>query len=324
MATAGVTWRTWAEVLTERAGELEQLAIARDEGTLRPEDLFVPTGLRDWDRNGGVPRGVLTVVGAVDGQGKSLVAGHLAQAAASAGLEVAQFVFEDPQRASADRSLAAATGMDSRDLAMVKFRTDDLDRVFAAARGAGDWGARVHYHAGLLTPDQVFEAIKDLQATLRARGRRIGLVLVDYAQAFDDEGKGLESVIRHMAWRANKAAQALDCGFVVFSQVKPEINARGQGVFFAAQKKDPNAWDVSGYMPGPGTQDLQWSSAFGQRGRCVAYVFRPGHYERMLGMPGAKDDRIVFRFAKVNFGKAFTFTARFDGPTGRIFDGPGA
>lgn len=320
MPTEKLRWETWASVVSERAAALEQLAVRRIEGTLRPEDLYVPTGLRTWDGNGGITRGVLTVLGGVDGQGKSFVSEHLAAAAGKLGLQVAKLVMEDPKEQTANRSIANQTGIDSRRLNLATFDLDDMDRIYAAATATAAWGANVHYHAGLVSVDAMFGALNDLVATLAAVGKKLDLVLLDYAQAFPEGDEGLESVIRHMAWDANVFAQVHNCGFVVFSQVKPEISARGHGVFHAARRRDPEAWDISGFMPGPGTQDLAWSSAFGQRGRAVGYLFRPGYYESMLGKPGARDDRMWIRWAKVNFGLAGILELKFDGRTGRLYE----
>jgi hypothetical protein len=227
---------------------------------------------------------------------------------------------EDPEAQTADRSIANATGIDSRRLGLGTFDVMDLDKIYAAAREAEEWGKYVHYYSGLLSAGDVLGGIRNLASELDAAGDGLGLVLVDYAQAFPEEGTGLESVIRHFSWDANKLAQELNCGFVAFSQVKPEISNRGHGVFWAARKKDPESWDVSGFMPGPGTQDLAWASAFGQRGRAVGYIFRPGFYERMLGKPGATDDRLWIRWAKVNFGNSGLLELRFDGKTSRIYE----
>jgi replicative DNA helicase len=315
-----IQWKTWAKVVMDQATALEQLAIRRVEGTLKPEDLFVPTGIKRWDANGGLTRGVLTVLGGVDGQGKSFVSNHLGQSAAKCGLQVAQIVFEDPEVQVANRSIANQTGIDSRKLGLVTFDVMDLDKIYAAAGETAKWGANIHYHSGLTSGEEVLEALELLAQKLIAAGKTLDLVLLDYAQALPEGKEGLESVIRHFAWDANKFAQKYNCAFVVFSQVKPEISARGHGVFWAAQKKDPDAWDVSGFMPGPGTQDLAWSSAFGQRARAVGYIYRPGYYERQLGKPGALDDRIWIRWAKVSFGVSALLEMKFEGKTGRIYE----
>jgi replicative DNA helicase len=313
-------WRKWNDVLRARATRHEEIAIARVEGRLKPGDLFVPTGIRRWDNNGGISRGLLTVIGGVDGMGKSLVSNHLSQAAGRGGLHAAQIVMEDPEDVVADRSLANQTGLDSRKLMLGTFDPMDLDRIYAAARETETWGKFVHYYSGLLQADQVLDGLNELAADLASQGEKLSLVQVDYAQAFPDGNEGLESVIRHFSWDANKFAQEHNCGFVCYSQVKPEINARGQTHFWSARKRDPDAWDVSGYMPGPGTQWLSWASAFGQRGRAVGYIFRPGYYERMLGKGDAVDDRLWINWAKVNFGNSGVLELKFDGPTGRIYE----
>lgn len=319
-----VKWKTWDKVVLNQAAHLEQLAIAKVEGKLKPEDLYVPTGIRRWDANGGVSRGILTVLGGVDGQGKSFVSNHLAQSCGRAKVHCAQLVFEDPERQSANRSIANMTGIDSRKLGLATFDPMDMDKIYAAARTTQDWGKYVHYHSGLLSAGEAMAALNDLADDLEGRGEKLGCVLLDYAQAFPEElegrDAGLEQVIRYFAWDANKFAQVRDCGFVAFSQVKPEISGRGHGVFWAAKKRDPDSWDVSGFLPGPGTQDLAWASAFGQRAKAVGYIYRPGYYERMLGKPGAADDRLWIRWAKVNFGVSGMLELKVDLTTGRIYE----
>lgn len=315
-----IQWTTWDKVVAKQAQFLEDKAIAKIEGTLKPEDLYIPTGIRRWDENGGITRGVLTVLGGVDGQGKSFVSNHLAQSAGRLGLQVAQLVFEDPEQQTANRTIANLTGIDSRRLNLIRFDVDDMDKIYAAARSTEEWGKNVWYHAGLVSAEQVFGALQQLVVDLAGRGLQLDLVLLDYAQALPEGDEGLESVIRHVAWDANVFAQKVGCGFVIFSQVKPEISSRGHGVFWASKRRDPESWDISGFLPGPGTQDLAWSSAFGQRGRAVGYLFRPGYYERMLGKPGAQDDRLWVRWSKVNFGSSGILEMKVDLPTGRIYE----
>jgi hypothetical protein len=309
-----VVWKRFDAAYADRVTQLEDWAIRKADGKLRPEDLYIPTNLRRWDANGGVTRGVLTVLGGVDGQGKSFVKKHLATSAAKAGLVVADITFEDPEAKTMDREISAHTRIDSRKLGLANYNIDDLDRIFASLDEVKKWGHRIHCHFGLVGAEEIF-------AALEAMDPKPDLVLLDYAQALpESENTTLERTIASVAWNANVYAQANNCGFVVFSQVKPEISNRGHATFFAAKKRDPEAFDISGFYPGPGTQDLAWSSAFGQRARCVGYIVRPGYYEIQLGKPGAVDNRLDIRFAKVTFGNAGLVELGFDGPTGRIFD----
>lgn len=308
-----VEFTTFLEAYEERVGELEQYMILKDEGKLRPEDLYVPTGLKKWDANGGVTRGVLTVIGGMDGQGKSFIKKHLATSAASCGLVVAMIDFEDPKKKTMDREIASRTGMDSRKLGLAQFENRDLSRIFATLDEVKKWGARIHYHAGLVGPGEIMSA-------LEAMDPKPDLVLIDYAQALPEEDDTLERTIAAMAWNGNVFAQNNNCAFVIFSQIKPEVTGRGHQVFHMARKRDPDAFDISGFYPGPGTQDLQWSSALGQRARAVGYIVRPGFFEMQLGKPGAKDDRIDIRWVKVTFGMQGIISMGFDGPSGRVFD----
>lgn len=314
LARPKIVWKKFDEAYSDRVTQLEDWAIRKSEGTLRPEDLYIPTKLRRWDANGGITRGVLTVLGGVDGQGKSFVKKHLATSAAKAGLRVAMIDFEDPESKTMDREISNHTRIDSRKLGLANFDIDDLDRIFASLDEVRKWGANISYHTGLVGPVEIMEA-------LEAMDPKPDLVLLDYAQALpEEENLTLERTIAQLAWVANVYAQASNCGFVVFSQVKPEISNRGHAAYWAAKKRDPESCDISGFYPGPGTQDLAWSSAFGQRARCVGYIVRPGYYEIQLGKPGAVDNRLDIRFAKVTFGNAGLVELGFDGPTGRIYD----
>lgn len=308
-----VQWKKFSDAYAERVAQLEDWSIKKAEGKLRPEDLYIPTNLRRWDANGGVTRGVLTVLGGVDGQGKSFVKKHLATSAAKSGLRVAMIDFEDPEAKTMDREISNHTRIDSRKLGVANFDINELDKIFASLDEVRKWGGNISYHTGLVGPEEIMEALNSMEP-------KPDLVLLDYAQALPEGKEGLERTIAHLAWDANVYAQAHNCGFVVFSQVKPEISNRGHAAFWAAKKRDPESWDISGFYPGPGTQDLAWSSAFGQRARCVGYIVRPGYYEIQLGKPGAVDNRLDIRFAKVTFGNAGMVELGFDGPTGRIYD----
>jgi replicative DNA helicase len=310
-----ITWKTWDKVMSDRATQYEELLVQREMG--QEPDLFIPTGLKRWDANGGITRSVLTVLGGVDGQGKSFVKKHLAMNAARSGRKVVIIDFEDPEEKTADREFSSITGIDSRHLALLKFDSDALGDIFKAAASVREYGQNIRYHGGLVDAAEIMRALN----ACAAEGWIPDLVLVDYAQALPEtENSNLERTIAKLAWDANVFAQQTRCGFVVFSQVKPEVSNRGHSTFFAAKKRDPDSWDVSGFCPGPGTQDLAWSSAFGQRGRAVGYIFRPGHYECQLGKPGASDNRLIIRWAKVTFGNSGVLELAFDGPTGRIFD----
>jgi replicative DNA helicase len=308
-----VEFTTFLEAYEDRVSELEQYIILKSEGKLKPEDLFVPTKLKKWDANGGLTRGVLTVIGGQDGQGKSFIKKHLATSAASCNLHVAMFDFEDPKKKTMDREIASRTGMDSRKLGLAQFENKDLTRIFNTLDEVRVWGSNILYHAGLVGPAEIFAALEEMNP-------KPSLVLLDYAQALPEDEDNLERTIAAAAWNGNVYAQKYNAAFVIFSQIKPEVTGRGHQVFHMARKRDPEAFDISGFYPGPGTQDLQWSSALGQRARAVGYIVRPGFYEMQLGKPGAIDNRLDIRWVKVTFGVQGIISMGFDGPSGRVFD----
>jgi len=143
-----VLWKKFDDAYADRVTTLEQWAVLKSEGKLRPEDLYIPTGLRKWDANGGVTRGVLTVLGGVDGQGKSFVKKHLATSAAKVGLRVAMIDFEDPEAKTMDREIAANTRIDSRRLGLATFDPMDLDLIFASLDDVRKWGKNITAELG--------------------------------------------------------------------------------------------------------------------------------------------------------------------------------
>jgi replicative DNA helicase len=311
--------RSFDEVLEERVEELSRMRARKAAG----EDvrLFVPTGLAPLDRNGGLERGVLTVIGAATGEGKSITKLELMRGAASAGLRVLALDFEDPAKKTADRALAGPTGLNSRKLGLLDFDEQAEEQLRAALKQERSWARRVSHAAGLLTRTEVMAALEEYP--------ECELVMLDYAQALPQgEDPTLERAIAQLGWDLNQAAQQLhpkrggrDMAVLVYSQVVAEVENRGARVYERSVQRDPENADLTGYRPGPGAGDLAWSKALGQRAKCVIYLHRPGRWARKHGV-NAKDDRMEFIVAKSNFSNEGTVTLGFDGPTARLFELP--
>lgn len=273
---------------------------------------FISTGLPTWDRNGGILRGILTVIGAATGEGKSIVKLQLACGAARDLHKVLMIDFEDPATKTADRTFSNLTGINNRLLGLLEIEELDVHRLEAATREIQDWGQRVQHHAGLLDTNRCFELMEASGADL---------ILVDYAQAFPEaDGRSMERTIADFAWKANELAQRKNCAVVIFSQIIREVEERGYRVYERSKYKDPERIDVSGFCPG-GLSDVAWAKSLGERSKELLYVWRENRIARKLGAKVA-DNRLRIIAGKVNFGDEKDMLFLFDGPTASIKEWP--
>jgi replicative DNA helicase len=302
----------YSEVLRQRYNGLVAEKAARDRG----EDprSFLRTGFRDFDKGAGLERGVLTVIGAHTGEGKSIFAKHLQERAAQDGMSALLLSFEDPPERTADRTFSTLTRINNSRLMAGEYTDKELLQVALALDDAEEWADRIDYHYGLRTVEECLKLIRESDADL---------VQLDYAQAFPDGEKGLEGTIRQLAWDLAVDAQERKRAVVVYSQLKPEVEARGiarvenSRRFDKGDKPEP---DINGFRP-VANADIAWASALGQRAKGLGFLFRPGRWKKKY-TSGAKDDRMELIFPKKNFGSEGTVVVEFDGKTASLRDLP--
>lgn len=299
---------TLADAINERLKEIKRGLEAKERGdAVHPS---IPTGLRSWDKNGGILRGILTVLGAATGEGKSIVKLQLARGAAQSGHRVLCLDFEDPAGKTADRAFSNVTGINNRLLGLLDVDNFDFARLEAAAEEIRGWASRVEFATGLVSAQVALRRMREFEGDL---------ILVDYAQAFpEDEGTTMERTIANFAWEANKLAQEKNCAVVVFSQITREVEARGYRMYEQAKRKDPDKIDVSGFCPG-GLSDISWAKSLGERAKELGYIWREGRIARKLGA-NVKDNRMRIVWGKVNFGDEKDMLFEFDGATASIRD----
>lgn len=299
---------TLADAINERLKEIKRGLEAKERGeAIHPS---IPTGLRSWDKNGGILRGILTVLGAATGEGKSIVKLQLARGAASTGHRVLCLDFEDPAGKTADRAFSHVTGINSRLLGLLDVDSFDYKRLEAAAEEIRGWAGQVQFETGLVSVSVALKRMREFDGDL---------ILVDYAQAFpEDEGSTMERTIANFAWEANKLAQDKNCAVVVFSQITREVEARGYRMYEQAKRKDPDKIDVSGFCPG-GLSDISWAKSLGERAKELGYIWRENRIARKLGA-NVKDNRMRIVWGKVNFGDEKDMVFEFDGATATIRD----
>lgn len=301
---------TLADTINARLAEIKDAMYRRSIGEVVTP--YISTGLKTWDKNGGLIRGILTVIGAATGEGKSIVKLQLARGAAQDLNRVLMLDFEDPAGKTADRAFSASTGINNRLIGLLDIEEFDVRRIEASAAEIGQWAGRVQHHVGLLDTERCLTLMRESDADL---------ILVDYAQAFpEDDDKTMERTIAQFAWDANEIAQKKNCAIVVFSQIVREVEQRGYRIYERAKFKDPSAIDVSGFCPG-GLSDISWAKSLGERAKELGYIWREGRIARKLGAT-VPDNRMRIVWGKVNFGEEKDILLEFDGPTATIRDLP--
>lgn len=299
---------TLADTLRTRLDEIKNAVQRKAAGEVVTP--FISTGLRSWDANGGILRGILTVIGAATGEGKSLVKLQLARGAAQDLNSVCMIDFEDPAAKTADRAFSTETGINNRTLGLLEVGDFDVIKLEAAMLDMSGWGERVSHHTGLVSTERCFALMEESGADI---------IFVDYAQAFaEDDDKNMERTIAAFAWKANELAQRKNCAVVIFSQIVRAVEERGYRIYERAKFRDPDAIDVSGFCPG-GLSDVAWAKTLGERAKELAYIWRPNRIARKLGAK-VQDNRLRIIFGKVNFGDEKDLMFEFDGPTASIRD----
>lgn len=289
-----------SDLLEQRNEELAELYEMKEAGE-EIEPQFIPTGLPSLDSRGLLEKGILTVVGGDPGVGKTAWALKFLKGASQNGYKPVGFFFEDPLKFLCDRITSEEIGESA-----FKLRRLDLDDVDISSRlksvvVSANWTERVRIDDTFKNTGQLLEWLNENTT------EETGLVLVDYAQAFDSESdeKSVERVIARLAWGLNQLAKAKNIAVVLFSQLKTEVRERGKKWFDNWRWKngnDPQPSDyaaVEGYRPISG--DLQWSSALYQRAKQILYIFRPGAWLRSHGV-AALDNTVQATIDKGNYG----------------------
>lgn len=308
-----MTEGTYYDVLDRRRREHREMreAVKRGERVRA----FIPTGFKEWDRNGGTRLGSLTVIAGDTGEGKSQVKRRLMRAAAEAGYRALVLDFEDDEGDTADREFADATGVAAHDIGALKYDDDELERMDTAVEEAASWALLIDYRPELMRAEDITEALGDHD-----------IVFIDYLQAIPAAaGKTLERTLADLAWDLNVWAKGdpergiPKRAVVAFSQIKSDVEERGQA-WYARNSSLGYPQAFRGFIPGPGKGDLSWCGAIGERARDLTYLHRPGRRPRLMGIPGVKDDRLLIIKAKVNFGREGRMELGWDGERARIHD----
>lgn len=296
--------KSLAQISASRAEAVEDLHTRKANG----EQVFtgIPTGFSAFDRAyGGLPKGLVTVLGADTGIGKSAFARAFAYGAVRSGAGSALiFSLEDGNDNLADRVLGEQTGMGATKIRQLDFNRGDYERLDSVASQPG--------LSEIYVEDSAYE-IDDICHRARALGRKkkLALIVIDYIQLVALPGAGNDTIaIKRALLSLQMLAKTTGAAVLVLSQVTTKaIASRGNEYYFKAVANGETGDALyEGYVPGRG--DFSWASELDQYGKMVMVGFRAGPYKRSHTGEIDDDKTISLRMLKVNFGpsgKRFTF-----------------
>ena len=241
-----------ATLVQRRLKQLEKIAADRAAGV--PVLTGLPSGVASLDEKiGGLQPGIVTIVAARPGMGKSSLGLSIADGASAAGFGVHLFSLEDTEEAYADRALSRSSQVPAEQL-----------RNAEISKGqAGDLALAVHKLRGRrwivdgrsgVTAEEIVRAVRR-----HRRQNATNVVIVDYVQLVKRPARmspheALSEIVTTLADAAKQDRMA----YVVMSQLNRQIESR--------QDKRPQL------------SDLRESGSLEERAKCVIGIYRGAYY----------------------------------------------
>jgi replicative DNA helicase len=293
------------ELVAKRVKQLEQ--IAAEWATGHRTLTGFPTGVAKLDEKiGGWQPGIMTIVAARPGMGKSSLGLSSADAASKAGFGCHVFSLEDTQDAYSDRSISRTANVPAQSLRNCQVNREQMERTRDAVN-------ELHRRRGWLVDDRSGITADEIVRSVRRHKRENNtkVVIVDYIQRV----KAPKQASRHeelgdMALAFSDAAKQDGIAYVVMSQLNRGVE----------QRSDKH----------PQLSDLRESGSLEELAKCVIGVYRGAYYgdpvdgvdyKGFTNKPTQEqwERRVELCILKNNNGQVGDIEASFDGPTTRIW-----
>lgn len=291
-------------MLDERFKQLDVIARERAAGICTLTGF--PTGVAALDEKiGGWQPGIVSIVAARPGMGKSSLGLATADAASAAGHGVHLFSLEDTEASYADRVLSRKSGVPAENMRNSTLDRGNLDSIRdarSAARRQKNW--LIDSRSGVTST----EIVRSARRRMRDNGTKV--VIIDYVQMVAKErgASSHESLTEIVTAFANAAKQD-GIAYVVMSQLNRQLESR-------TDKR-------------PQLSDLRESGSLEERAKCVVAMYRGSVYGKAQqgidyreGEAAPNDEKfkrtaqlIVLKNSNGRTGHIF---ADWDGPTTRI------
>jgi replicative DNA helicase len=305
--------RTIGQVVKARVAQIDRVLEARQRGEVAITG--VPTGIATLDRRlGGYQPGIMTIVAARPGMGKSSVMMAGADAASAAGFGVHVFAFEDAEESLADRAMARLSGVPATSIRAGDLQRGEMGKIGAALNTLS---ARARWRLEDRPSPYVDDIVRAVRRDLAAHGTK--LVIVDYLQ-----------LLRGPRSRKYRAADR-----------EQEISDIGTE-FMLASRDDGIAYLVGSQLnrecerredKRPMVSDLRGSGTIEERAKCIVMLYRGVEYgpavegrdERTradgstyLPLDDEWATQLELLVEKNSNGEKGRLFATFDGPTMRV------
>jgi len=272
-----------------RVIEMQRRMEARAKGEEFREGVI--TGFDELDAAvGGLPLGVVTLVLARPGMGKSAFAMAIARNVSKRGEGVDVYSLEDTQGAYVDRAISAESGV-----ALSKIKTCELTRgdLGDFALGADAIANRKHWLVDDRSGVTAEEIVRSVRKTLAKNNTRV--VIIDYIQkVWGQRGQDAKAVLDRAMEMFSTAAKRDNISYLVLSQANREVESRDD--------KRPLEKDSKG------------SGALEEGSKMLIALYRPSEYDTRLD-PGIIE--LIVR--KNNHGPKCVAMAKWDGARTLIY-----
>lgn len=240
-------------VLTKkRMAQLEQIAADRESGARTMTGY--PTGVAALDEQiGGVQAGIVTIVAARPGMGKSSFGLSIADGCSEAGFGVHLFSLEDTEEAYADRTISRTSGVPAEDMRNAKLTRGQCSEIAAAMYKLRGRRWLIDGRSGI-TADEV---VRSVRRHRKANDTRV--VLVDYIQLVKrPQRMSPHEALGEIMTTLADAAKQDRLAYVVMSQLNRSLESR-------PDKR-------------PQLSDLRESGSLEERAKCVIGLYRGSVY----------------------------------------------
>lgn len=245
----GGTFKHVSEVTTDVVKDIEKAA------TEKRQLVGIPTGFKDVDEKlGGFHRQDLIIIAGRPSMGKTALGATIAVGAAERGYPVAFVSAESPARKIGRRLLAAASGIENRDLLRGKID----GRIGELVAAAGRVGALPLW---LLEAERSWARIQAKLRAFKFREPRLALAIIDYIGLLSAPVPRGERYLElgKISSEAKALALELDLAVILLSQLNREVEAR-------TDKR-------------PRLSDLRESGCLEQDADVVGLLYRPSYYD---------------------------------------------
>jgi replicative DNA helicase len=247
--------RAIGELVRIRCGQLEKLAEQRESGAVTMTGF--PTGVAELDRvTGGVQPGIVTIVAARPGMGKSSLGLAIADGSSTAGVGVHVFSLEDTMAAYTDRSMSRESGVPAEDMRAMRLNRKQMADLSQAV------GRLRFQRRGWIVDDRsgitAEEVVRSVRRHRRQNGTRV--VIVDYIQLlrWPRDCRSAHDALTASITTLADAAKQDGMAYVVMSQLNRSVEQR-------ADKR-------------PLLSDLRESGSLEERAKCVVGIYRGSYY----------------------------------------------